>query len=118
MAEISEIELKEYRKLKDSKERQYKRQNEYIKNNFYRVSVTLPKEYKSIIASAGVGSVNGYITGLVRDDLTRRGLLSADTSGSVSPSSGVPVGVPVPDPVEDTKNAGVVDYDDIIPPFI
>lgn len=92
--------------------------NNYVREKYDRVALTLPKGFKNIIAGAGVGSVNGYITALIRDDLTRRGLLPADTSGSVSPSLGVPGGVPVLDRVEDTKNAGADNTGDIIPPFI
>ena len=82
MAEISNDKLKEYkdleRKYKTIKERQknqFKRQNEYIKEKFYRASVTFPKEYKDYIAAAGVGSVNGYINALVKADLQRRGII-------------------------------------------
>ena len=51
-------------------ERQYKRQNEYIKNNFDRVSVTLPVGTKERIKSTGE-SINGFICRLVSDELKR-----------------------------------------------
>lgn len=54
-------------------EKQYKRQNDYIKAAFDRVSVTLPKGTKEKITGAGF-SVNGYINMLVNDDLKKRGL--------------------------------------------
>ena len=54
-------------------EKKYKRQNEYIKAAFDRVSVTLPKGTKEKITAAGF-SVNGYINTLVIDDLKKRGL--------------------------------------------
>lgn len=38
----------------------YKRQNEYIKNSFDRVSVTLPKGTKERITATGE-SINGFI---------------------------------------------------------
>ena len=49
-------------------EKQYKRQNEYIKNAYDRISVTLPKGTKERIQATGE-SVNGYITRLVLEDL-------------------------------------------------
>lgn len=49
-------------------EKQYKRQNEHIKENYDRVSVTLPKGTKERIKAKGV-TVNGYITRLVLSDL-------------------------------------------------
>lgn len=56
---------------KEAKERlgkQYKRQNEHIKENYDRVSITLPKGTKERIKAKGE-SVNGYITRLVLADL-------------------------------------------------
>lgn len=53
-------------------EKQYKRQNEYIKNTFDRVSITLPKGTKEKISALGF-SVNGYINELVKNDLQGRG---------------------------------------------
>lgn len=47
-------------------EKQYKRQNEYIKNSYDRISVTLPKGTKDRIKAAGY-SVNGLINELVAD---------------------------------------------------
>lgn len=49
-------------------ERQYKRQNEHIKENYDRVSITLPKGTKERIKANGE-TVNGYITRLVLSDL-------------------------------------------------
>lgn len=49
-------------------ERQYKRQNEHIKNNYDRVSVTLPKGTKDRILASGE-SLNGYINRLIEKDL-------------------------------------------------
>lgn len=51
-------------------EKQYKRQNEFIKNAYDRISVTLPKGTKERIKAQGE-SVNGYINKLVLDDLER-----------------------------------------------
>lgn len=42
----------------------YKRQNEYIKNSFDRVSVTLPKGTKERITATGE-SINGFINRVV-----------------------------------------------------
>lgn len=51
-------------------EKQYKRQNEHIKENYDRVSITLPKGTKDIIKSRGE-TVNAYINRLVNDDLNK-----------------------------------------------
>ena len=58
----------------ERQKKQYARQNEYIKNSFDRVSVTLPKGTKERIKAAGVGSVNAYINALVAADLDGRGV--------------------------------------------
>lgn len=50
--------------------KQYKRQNNYIKNNFDRVSVTLPKGTKEKITATGE-SVNGFINRVVSQELER-----------------------------------------------
>lgn len=52
-------------------EAQYKRQNEFIKNSYDRISVTLPKGTKERIKAIGE-SANGYITRLVLEDLKRQ----------------------------------------------
>lgn len=49
-------------------ENQYKRQNEHIKNNYDRISITLPKGTKERIQAKGE-SLNGYINRLVAEDL-------------------------------------------------
>lgn len=57
--------------VKESKERlekQYKRQNEHIKEKYDRVSITLPKGTKERIRAKGE-SVNGYISRLVLSNL-------------------------------------------------
>lgn len=51
-------------------EKQYKRQNEHIKNNYDRISITLPKGMKEQIKNIH-GSVNGYITKLVVEDMNK-----------------------------------------------
>ena len=51
-------------------EKQYKRQNEFIKSTYDRISVTLPKGTKERIKAKGE-SVNGYITRIVLADLER-----------------------------------------------
>ena len=49
-------------------ENQYKRQNQHIKDNYDRVSITLPKGTKERIQARGE-SLNGYINRLVAEDL-------------------------------------------------
>jgi len=51
-------------------EKQYKRQNEHIRNNYDRVSITLPVGTKERIKATGE-SINGYITRLVLEELER-----------------------------------------------
>ena len=58
---------KEAKKFVD---KQFKRQNEFIKENYDRVSVTLPKGTKDRIKAQGL-SINGYINKLVLEDLDR-----------------------------------------------
>lgn len=48
-------------------QKRYKRQNDYIKESFDRVSVTLPKGTKEKIKNAGFASVNGFINELIKD---------------------------------------------------
>ena len=50
--------------------KQYKRQNEHIKENYDRVSVTLPKGTTDRIKATG-NSVNGYIKDVVLADLEK-----------------------------------------------
>lgn len=52
-------------------ENQYKRQNEHIKANYDRISITLPKGTKERIQAKGL-TVNGYINMLVLEDLKRK----------------------------------------------
>ena len=50
--------------------KQYKRQNEYIKGNYDRVSATLPKGTTDRIKALGL-SINGFINDLVLAELER-----------------------------------------------
>lgn len=56
------------KEAKERLEKQYKRQNEHIKENYDRISITLPKGTKERIKAKGE-SINGYITRLVLSDL-------------------------------------------------
>jgi hypothetical protein len=58
-------------KAVETLQKRYKKQNEYIKNAYDRISVTLPKGTKDRINATGE-SVNGYITRLVLEDLDRQ----------------------------------------------
>lgn len=60
------------KEAKQRLEKQYKRQNEHIKETYDRVSVTLPKGTKERIKAKGE-SINGYITRLVLADLDATG---------------------------------------------
>ena len=56
------------KEAKERLEKQYTRQIEHIKENYDRVSITLPKGTKERIKKKGE-TVNGYITRLVIADL-------------------------------------------------
>ena len=58
------------KEAKERLEKQYKRQNEHIKENYDRISITLPKGTKERINSKGE-SINGYITRIVLADLDK-----------------------------------------------
>lgn len=58
-------------KAVETLQKRYKKQNEYIKNSYDRISVTIPKGTKERIKAQGE-SVNGYIARLVLEDLERR----------------------------------------------
>ena len=58
------------KEAKERLEKQYKRQNEHIKENYDRISITLPKGTKERIKSKGE-SINGYTTRLVLADLDK-----------------------------------------------
>ena len=58
------------KEAKERLEKQYKRQNEHIKENYDRISITLPKGTKERIKSKGE-SINGYITRIVLADLDK-----------------------------------------------
>ena len=65
------------KEAKERLEKQYKRQNEHIKENYDRVSITLPKGTKERIKAKGE-TANGYITRLVIADLEQQGDKFAD----------------------------------------
>lgn len=52
------------KKAKETLERRYRKHNDYIKENFDRISVTLPKGTKEKIKDAGF-TVNGLVNELV-----------------------------------------------------
>lgn len=60
------------RQAKKTLEKQYKRQNDYIKQKYDRVSVTLPKGTKKRIAAAGE-TLNGFINRVILEELERIG---------------------------------------------
>ena len=52
-------------------ERQYRRQNDFIKENYDRISVTLPKGFKDRIRATGA-SINEFVNAAVLAELERR----------------------------------------------
>lgn len=68
MAKLQDMSKKE---LQDHLKKRYKDQNNKIKENYDRVSATLPDGTKERIKNLGL-SINGYINELVLKDLERR----------------------------------------------
>ena len=70
---LTDKEKKELEKLRKQKEKQLKRQNEYIKNNYDRFGFALPKGQKAIIEnhykSRGYKNITDYIKALIETDL-------------------------------------------------
>ena len=56
----------------ERQKKQYQRQNNYIKGNFDRVSVTLPKGTRERIKATGE-SVNSFINNVVKKELDKKG---------------------------------------------
>lgn len=70
LLECEIIERRERAKTTATQKERVKRQNEHIKENYDRVSITLPKGTTDRIKSQGF-TVNGYINKLVLQDLER-----------------------------------------------
>lgn len=72
---MDQAQQKEYKKLKEQKEKQLKRQNEFNKNNYDRLGVVVEKGQKEIIInhlkSKGYKSFNAYITDLIYNDMQK-----------------------------------------------
>ena len=60
-------------KILKSREKQYKRQNDFIKNKYDRVAVLLPHGVKERIKNSGI-SVNAFINDAINTELEKRGL--------------------------------------------
>ncbi len=56
----------------ERQKKQYQRQNNYIKESFDRVSVTLPKGTRERIKATGE-SVNSFINKVVKKELDKKG---------------------------------------------
>ena len=61
---------KDIKQLERLKER-YKKQNDSIKNNYDRISVTLPKGMKEEIKTKTGKSINSFINELVENELKK-----------------------------------------------
>ena len=70
---MDNAQLKEYKKLKEQKEKQLKRQNDYNKNNYERMGIVVEKGQKDIILNhvkeCGYSSFNAYIKDLIKRDM-------------------------------------------------
>ena len=67
---MTDVKQKSKKELQSYLTERYKKQNDKIKDNYDRVSVTLPKGTKDRIKKLGL-SINGYINALVLADLER-----------------------------------------------
>lgn len=67
---MTDVKQKSKKELQSYLTERYKKQNDKIKDNYDRVSVTLPKGTKDRIKKLGL-SINGYINALVLNDLER-----------------------------------------------
>lgn len=70
---MDNAQLKEYKKLKDQKEKQLRRQNDYNKNNYERMGIVVEKGQKEIILNhvkeCGYSSFNAYVKDLIKKDM-------------------------------------------------
>ena len=60
-------------KLLKSREKQYKRQNNFVKNNYDRVAVLLPHGVKDRIKNSGL-SINSFINSAILEKLEKDNL--------------------------------------------
>lgn len=71
MAEITEKELQDYKKLRKSRDKQYERQNKHIKENYYKHSTTFPKGTKERIEAVTSEKLNTFICRVVLAEVQR-----------------------------------------------
>lgn len=75
---ITDIDIKEYEKLKQQKQKQLDRQNNYNKANYDRAGVVLKKGEKDRIKAhyiqRGFTSFNEYVLALIYDDMGEKPL--------------------------------------------
>lgn len=64
----------EDKKILENAKKRMKKQNDYIKQNFDRVSVVMEKGKKELIEKSG-SSINGFINAAIDNELKKRGLL-------------------------------------------
>ena len=64
----------EDKKILENAKKRMKKQNDYIKQNFDRVSVVMEKGKKELIEKSG-SSINGFINTAIDNELKKRGLL-------------------------------------------
>ena len=67
---MTDVKKKKKKELQSYLTDRYKKQNDKIKDNYDRISVTLPKGTMDRIKAAGL-SINGYINKLVLEDLEK-----------------------------------------------
>ena len=74
---IDKKELEKLKKIEESRKKQLNRQNQFIADNYDRVSVTLPKGTKEEIKASGY-SINNFINIAVQEKLDKIKLLNSD----------------------------------------
>ena len=93
---MDDQELQELEKLRTQKEKQLKRQNNYIKNNYDRIGIALPKGQKAKIENRmqalGFKSITEYIKYLIDNDINNSGDFSGHPETNSYFDSGLPFG--------------------------
>lgn len=72
MDNLTEKERAELEKLRKQKEKQLKRQNEYVKQNYDKIGLAVPKGQKAIIENRakekGFKNITEYLKALINQD--------------------------------------------------
>lgn len=84
MENLTDKERAEFEKLRKQKQKQLKRQNEYVKQNYDRIGLAIPKGQKAIIENRakekGFKTITEYLKALIDSDLKSPGSLNEITT--------------------------------------